>query len=270
MAITGTALRQIATPTSACIGRRMRPLVTSPGRSCDAGCRKSRGMLYRPLDVERQSRYGVTQRQMVLTNAQRQARWRERHIRKRRAAQRVVHLLLRKYRTDVHIDEIAGLLHAFFNRDDAHKLRRRLRELTDSRARIARHSTIAALQDEKQAFERDHPGKRYPKHKCGLTDREATDLARCRRQRARTYMRAVVRKLRQSLDMRYRSRVPRKVKAGYVLVHNHIAHTKDMASGINGFRFWTQKRNRDVARCNCGWQGVPHYRIRGTSKRIES
>jgi hypothetical protein len=26
-----------------------------------------------------------------------------------------------------------------------------------------------------------------------------------------------------------------------MLVHNHIAHTKDMPASLQGFRFWTQK-----------------------------
>jgi hypothetical protein len=37
-------------------------------------------------------------------------------------------------------------------------------------------------------------------------------------------------------ELRYTSRVPRKpLPKGRVLVHNHIAHTKDMPSGVNGF-----------------------------------
>jgi hypothetical protein len=63
--------------------------------------------------------------------------------------------------------------------------------------------------------------------------------------------------------MRYQTRVPRKLKAGRVLVHNHIVHTKDMPAGVNGFRFWTQKRAHDVVPCKCGWQRVPHYRVCG-------
>jgi hypothetical protein len=101
---------------------------------------------------------------MALTNAERQARWRERHIMKRRDAQRIVNLLMRKHRTDDHIGEIAVLLSLFLNRQGGRTLRRRLRQLTESRfpdppppRRASRIAEIAALEDEKEAFERDHP-----------------------------------------------------------------------------------------------------------------
>ena len=46
----------------------------------------------------------------------------------------------------------------------------------------------------------------------------------------------------RELEVRYCSSVPRKpLPEGRVLVHNHIAHTKDMPAGVHGFRFWTQK-----------------------------
>jgi hypothetical protein len=70
--------------------------------------------------------------------------------------------------------------------------------------------------------------------------------------------------------MRYHGRVPRTPrKPGYVLVHNRIMHTKDMPSGVNGFRFWTQKGDRDVVLCKCGWQDVLHYRFKGENARCE-
>jgi hypothetical protein len=40
-------------------------------------------------------------------------------------------------------------------------------------------------------------------------------------------------------DMRSGTGIPRKVPEGRVLAHNHIRHTIDMLSGINGFRYWT-------------------------------
>ena len=43
----------------------------------------------------------------------------------------------------------------------------------------------ADIAAEKQAWERDHPGKEYPEHECGLSDREYIDRARWRRQRER-------------------------------------------------------------------------------------
>jgi hypothetical protein len=59
------------------------------------------------------------------------------------------------------------------------------------------------------------------------------------------------------------SRIPRQLKNGRVLVHNHIWHTKDMPIGVNGFRAWTQARAPNLIVCKCGWAGVPHYRVRG-------
>jgi hypothetical protein len=46
----------------------------------------------------------------------------------------------------------------------------------------------------------------------------------------------------RELEVRYCSSVPRKpLPNGRMLVHNHIAHTKDMPASLQGFRFWTQK-----------------------------
>ncbi len=64
--------------------------------------------------------------------------------------------------------------------------------------------------------------------------------------------------------LRYTSQVPRKLPKGRVLVHNHIAHTKDMPSGVKGFRFWTQKAEPErLVLCKCGWQGLTHYHVNG-------
>jgi hypothetical protein len=63
---------------------------------------------------------------MALTNAEKQARWRERHIVKRRSAQRIVNLLVRRQLTDVHIEELAGLLYGLLSREDVRLLRRHL------------------------------------------------------------------------------------------------------------------------------------------------
>jgi len=41
---------------------------------------------------------------MVLSNAEKQRAWRERHIWKRRTAHRIVNLLIRKQRTDKHVE----------------------------------------------------------------------------------------------------------------------------------------------------------------------
>ena len=59
----------------------------------------------------------------------------------------------------------------------------------------------------------------------------------------------------RELEVRYCSSVPRKpLPNGHVLVHNHIAHTKDMPAGLHGFRFWTQKAEPSrLVLCECGW-----------------
>ena len=65
-------------------------------------------------------------------------------------------------------------------------------------------------------------------------------------------------------DIHYINRIPNKpLPEGRVLVDNHVSHTRDMPSGVMGFRFWTQKVGRDLVRCTWGWHGVPHYRVRG-------
>src|SRR5262245_25472146 len=43
----------------------------------------------------------------------------------------------------------------------------------------------AAIEAERQAWEREHPGEEWSEHLCGLPDREYTDYARWQRQRAR-------------------------------------------------------------------------------------
>jgi len=35
----------------------------------------------------------------------------------------------------------------------------------------------AAIEAERQAWERDHPGRQYPKHLCDLTDREMSEFS---------------------------------------------------------------------------------------------
>jgi hypothetical protein len=71
----------------------------------------------------------------------------------------------------------------------------------------------------------------------------------------------------RSIEMCYHDCVPRKLKPGHVIVHNHIAHTKDMPSGVQGFRFWTQKLTDGVVPCECGWRGVLHYHVKGTGHK---
>jgi hypothetical protein len=58
--------------------------------------------------------------------------------------------------------------------------------------------------------------------------------------------------------------VPRKLKYGYVLCHNHMMHTDDMPCGVGGFRAWFNPEGppTDFIECRCGWSGMPHYAYR--------
>lgn len=74
-------------------------------------------------------------------------------------------------------------------------------------------------------------------------------------------------------DMRYcrNSAVPRSIPAGRILAHNHVQHTIDMPNGVNGFRCWSQRNvPPNFKRCRCGWSGLPHYRLRGETKRQDA
>lgn len=69
------------------------------------------------------------------------------------------------------------------------------------------------------------------------------------------------------------SNVPKKVPVGRVLAHNRVTHTADMPHGANGFRCWTWPKGkvpRHFKRCKCGWSGLPHYRVRGKTKRDDA
>jgi hypothetical protein len=164
---------------------------------------------------------------VALTNTERQTRWREKHIVRRRTAQRIVNLLVRQSMTDEHVEQLAGLLATFFTREGNRILRRKLRQNEDKAARgdalwkqhlrtlkeqwLAEHPGCnaedydkldddmwsrleAAVATEKEAWERDHPGEEYPMYadgiNCGLSGREQTDMARWRRDRARRRARA--------------------------------------------------------------------------------
>ena len=47
-----------------------------------------------------------------------------------------------------------------------------------------------------------------------------------------------------------------------VLVHNQVDHFEQSLCGANGFRAWTQKRDKTLIKCHCGWASLPHYRKR--------
>jgi hypothetical protein len=62
-----------------------------------------------------------------------------------------------------------------------------------------------------------------------------------------------------------RKGVPRKIPAGFYIVHNHVQHTIDTAYGLNGFRYWLEPKPinyRKFMACKCGWSGLPHFAAR--------
>jgi hypothetical protein len=62
-----------------------------------------------------------------------------------------------------------------------------------------------------------------------------------------------------------RNGLPLEIPAGRILAHNHVDHTIDMPSGVNGFRFWTWPiggQPEHFMRCPCGWSALPHYAAR--------
>ena len=56
--------------------------------------------------------------------------------------------------------------------------------------------------------------------------------------------------------------VPKKIRTGRVLVHNHVKHKNTTPNGTSGFRAWTQLPDAEgLTGCDCGWSGLPHYRV---------
>jgi len=103
---------------------------------------------------------------MALSNAEKQRAWRERHIRKRRDAQRIAHLLVRQQWPDVHIAKIATLLNEFFSRHGMRELRRELRRLSEptEKEKQAQVEASAAYWHQQEvwwqdAWLREHPGR---------------------------------------------------------------------------------------------------------------
>jgi hypothetical protein len=56
--------------------------------------------------------------------------------------------------------------------------------------------------------------------------------------------------------------IPKTIPEGRVLVHNHIRHSVRTRCGIRGFRAWTQPLSERLEQCDCGWSGLPHYRVK--------
>jgi prophage regulatory protein len=58
--------------------------------------------------------------------------------------------------------------------------------------------------------------------------------------------------------------LPRSIPPGRVLVHNSVGHAVTTASGVNGFRAWTEPEpaGPERVKCECGWSGLLHYRVK--------
>jgi hypothetical protein len=59
--------------------------------------------------------------------------------------------------------------------------------------------------------------------------------------------------------------IPRTIKQGRILAHNHVVHTPTTLPGVNGFRAWTEHEETlnegKMISCDCGWSGLPHYKM---------
>jgi hypothetical protein len=60
--------------------------------------------------------------------------------------------------------------------------------------------------------------------------------------------------------------MPRKIRTGYVLMHNDAEHDPHTPPQTNGFQAWTEMKPvpEGWVKCACGWAGLPHYR-KGTN-----
>ena len=70
--------------------------------------------------------------------------------------------------------------------------------------------------------------------------------------------------------MHYVSKIPKTIPAGKVLVHNHLSQvTPSLRPGTRGFRAWVADRSKKYERCDCGWAGLEHYRVKAIRERRE-
>jgi hypothetical protein len=54
---------------------------------------------------------------------------------------------------------------------------------------------------------------------------------------------------------------------GLVIVHSHDRHDAHTVPTAHGFRAWMQSPDDEplIEACECGWSGVPHYRVVGAT-----
>jgi hypothetical protein len=158
---------------------------------------------------------------MALSNREKQQRWREHHIHRRRIVQRIASLLLRQTLQAEHFEALGALLRSLMTQAAIADLRRALKPSTKDEMEARDRADEVAWRDmwlrehsgrtkadynwllavdgaggiwawreakgragndaDRRAWEAAHPGEQYPEHLCGLTDREYTDYMRWQR-----------------------------------------------------------------------------------------
>ena len=96
---------------------------------------------------------------MTLTNAEKQARWREKHIQRRREADRVATLLVRTKWPSGHVEEIAASLRPFFTTAGIAALRRALKPPKPPNGEEMKTKTAEHFRQWRTLWLKEHPGK---------------------------------------------------------------------------------------------------------------
>jgi hypothetical protein len=97
---------------------------------------------------------------MALSNREKQQRWRERHIVRRREVQRIASLLLRRTWRDEHFEELGGLLQSMMNHTAIAALRRALKPRTSEEMAAINRASDKANEDAMQRlWLQEHPGR---------------------------------------------------------------------------------------------------------------
>ena len=116
----------------------------------------------------------------AFTNAEKQARWRERHVWKRYAVQQVSKVLLREQGTDQTIKELANALRGVLNLSSIAALRRALKPTTMKEDLAAQTETFRLWQ---ALWLREHPGKTAKDYRRLIN----TDVEKWQRAKAEAY-----------------------------------------------------------------------------------
>jgi hypothetical protein len=100
---------------------------------------------------------------MAMTNAEYQARWREKNIRERRAAQRLANLLVVKNLTKAHIEEAAGLVRWFMmTRENCRIFAKEFRKISERTSEFKKENGQFWADQEivwRDLWLREHPGR---------------------------------------------------------------------------------------------------------------